>query len=134
MIGNIHRLWFSSVTVKTYDVTMRYTETNLLRTSWKTLDWNSNFQVDFQSIHFYIDYINASLLNLMSCIDLVSYYESLSCKKFFYSLLKHKCIETQLWKGISIQCFRRRPQQVNLPPLHCDVKCFDCDRRKSQTM
>ena len=37
-------------------------------------------------------------------------------------------------KGISIHCFQRRPQKVNLRPLHCDVKCFDCDRWKSQTM
>ena len=32
-------------------------ETNLLRTLSKKLDWNSNFQVDFQSIYFYIDNI-----------------------------------------------------------------------------
>ena len=43
---------------QTFDVTMQYAETNLLRMSSKTLDWNSNFQVDFQSIYFYIDYID----------------------------------------------------------------------------
>ena len=40
----------------------------------------------------------------------VSYWKSLSGKIFLYSLLKHKWIETHL----SIQCFRRRPQQVAL--------------------
>ena len=48
----------------------------------------------------------------------VSYWESLSCKIFLYSLRKHKLIETQLWKGISIQCFRQRQQQVSLRPWH----------------
>ena len=56
----------------------------------------------------------------------VSYWESLSCKMFLYSLRKHKWIETQL----SILCFRQRPQQV----MYCDVECFDCDRWKLQTM
>ena len=36
---------------------LQYAETNMLRTSLKTLDWNSHFQVDFQSIYFYTDYI-----------------------------------------------------------------------------
>ena len=64
----------------------------------------------------------------------VSYWESLSSKMFLYSLRKHKWIETQLWKGNSIQYFRRRPQQVSLRPLHCGVEWLDCDRWKSQTM
>ena len=37
---------------------MQRAETNLLPTSLKTLDWNSNVQVDYQSIYFYIDYID----------------------------------------------------------------------------
>ena len=80
-IGNIQHLWFLSVTVKIFDITMQYAETNLLRIALKTLDWNSNFHVDFQSIYFYINHIefiikqiqlykDASLLNLMSCTDL----------------------------------------------------------------
>ena len=33
-------------------------------------------------------------------------------------------------KEMSIQCFRRRPQQVRVCTLHCDVECFDCNQRK----
>ena len=59
----------------TFDVTMHFTEKNLLRTSSKTLDWNSNFQ----SIYFYID-IESNVLHRS-----VSYWESLSCKNFVNS-------------------------------------------------
>ena len=62
---------------------------------------NSNFQVDFQSIYFYIDYIdfiikyiqylNASLLNLMSCIDLYLIEKVYPAQ--FFSI---HCVETQL--------------------------------------
>ena len=31
---------------------------------------------------------------------------------------------------ISILCFRRRPQQVSLHPMHYDVKCIGCNRWK----
>ena len=37
---------------------MQYAETNMLRTSLKTLDWISNFQYDFQSIYFNNDNLN----------------------------------------------------------------------------
>ena len=36
--------------------------------------------------------------------------------------------------GISIQCFRQRPQQVRLYILYCDVECFDYNRQKPQRM
>ena len=61
--------------------------------------------------------MNASLLNQMSCIDLYLIEKVYLANFFLYSLRKHKWIEIQL----SIQCFRRRPQQVSLRPLHCDA-------------
>ena len=51
-------LTFLSVTVNTFDVTMQCAETNLLRTSLEALDWSSNFHVNFQSIYFYMEYID----------------------------------------------------------------------------
>ena len=100
-------------------------ETNLLRTSSKTFDCYSNFQVDFQSIYFYIDYINfiikeiqyinASSLNFMFCIDLYLIEKCLYCKIFPDSLRTHKWIETQL----SIHCFA--DIHNNLVSAHCTV-------------
>ena len=119
-------------------------ETNLLWTSSKTLDRNSNFQVDFQSI--YIDYIDFyhqinsiykcvySWLNLMSCIDLYLMEKVYPAKLFSIHYVNTSGLKLNFEKGISIQCFRRRPQQVSLRPLHCDVEYFDCVRWKSQTM
>ena len=47
----------------------------------------------------------------------------------------NRWIENWLWNwNFNPMCFRRRSQQVNLRPLHCDIKCFDCIRWKSQTM
>ena len=60
-IGNInciHCLWFSSVTVKTFDVKVHWAETYLLRTSSKTLDWNSLFKVEFQFTCIYANFLN----------------------------------------------------------------------------
>ena len=33
-------------------------------------------------------------------------------------------LKINLKNGVLIQCFRRRPQQVRLCVLHCDVECF----------
>ena len=52
LIGNIenihvHCLWFSSITVKIFNVTMQWADITLSGTFSKTLYWNSNFKVDF---------------------------------------------------------------------------------------
>ena len=69
-------------------------------------------------------------MNLISCIDLYL-LEKIHPAKFFSVL----CVNTSrlklnFWK----RSFRRRPQQVSLRPLQCDVEWFDCDRWKWQTM
>ena len=69
-----------------------------------------------------------SLLSLMFCINLNLIYNVYPARIFSVHCVKIDFI------GISILCFRRRPQEVSLRPLHCDVKCFDCDKWKSQTM
>ena len=51
---NMHHFWFSTVTVKTFDVTVQWVKINLLRMSPKTYDWNSNFKVNFHSTCFMI--------------------------------------------------------------------------------
>ena len=67
---------------------------------------------------------------LMSCIDLY-----LIEKIYPAKLFSIHCVNTSGLKlNISIQCFRRRPQQVSLRPLHRDVDSFNCDRWTSQTM
>ena len=43
----------------------------------------------------------------------------------FWSLRETDGLKIDFEIGISILCFRRRPQQVSLRPLHCDVECFD---------
>ena len=78
----------------------------------------------------WFQYINVSLLNLTFCINLYLIEKVCPAIFFLYSLRIHKRFETQL----SIQCFRRRPQQVSLRPLPCDGECIDYDRWKSQTM
>ena len=98
----VHGLWFSSVTVKTFDVTMQYAETNLLRTSSKTVDWNSNFQV-FQSIFFrgidiIVKYMRPMIIESNVLHRSLSYWESLSCKVFLYSLPKHKTKSRERWR------------------------------------
>ena len=52
LTGKIGNLWFLSITVKTIDCTMQCAETNLLRTSSKTLDWNSYFKLIFYPFTF----------------------------------------------------------------------------------
>ena len=56
-IGKIHRLWFSSVKVKTFDVTMRRDElvADVVENIGLKLQFSSRF---FESIYFYIDYID----------------------------------------------------------------------------
>ena len=61
--------------------------------------------------------------NFGACTN-VSCWESLSCKIFLYSYSSG--LKLNFDKGISIHCFRRRPQQISLHSLHCDVECFDC--------
>ena len=62
------------------------------------------------------------------------YLEPLSCKNIFWSLLETDGLKIDFEIGISILGFRLCQQQVSSPPLHCNVKCFDCNRWKSQTM
>ena len=120
--------YFSSVTVKTCNVTMQRTNTNLM--SSKTLDWNSYFKVDFQSIQFYIDYIDGLSVwpNMIASLlsQFKSYLQCVSCMNILCSLRK----EGGLKRDFEILCFRRRPQHVSLRPLHCDVECSDCGRWK----
>ena len=110
------------------------------RKHWLKLQFSSWFSIHLLLHWLYRFYYQ--LYSIYKCVIIeyyvlhrsVSYWESLSCKMFLFSVHKYKWIENQLWKGISIQCFWGRPQQVNLRPLHCDLECFDCDRWKSQTM
>ena len=53
--------------------------------------------------------------------------------KIYIIGVKVNGLKINLKMGVSIQCFRRRPQHVRLCVLHCDVECFDCNRRKPQT-
>ena len=86
------------------------------------------FKSIFNPFIFYIDYIdliikliqymNASLLNQMSCIDL--YLIEKVYPVFFFSI---HCVNTSGLK-LKFQCFQRR-----LRPLHCDVECFDCQMK-----
>ena len=54
-----------------------------------------------------------------------SYLECLSCINIFCSL--HETDGLKI--GISILCFRRRPQQSSLHLVHCDVECFGCNMK-----
>ena len=45
--------------------------------------------------------------------------------KIYIIDVKVNGLKINLKIGVSIQCFRRRPQQVHLCTLHCDVECFD---------
>ena len=45
--------------------------------------------------------------------------------KSFLIDVKVNGLKINLNIGVSIQCFRRRPQQVPLRTLHCDVEYFD---------
>ena len=72
--------------------------------------------------------MNASLLNLMSSIDLYL-IEKGYLANFFSIHCEHiSGLKLNYEMGILIQCFGRSPQQVSLCPLHCDVDCYDCDR------
>ena len=68
------------------------------------------------------------LLNLMSCIDLYLIEKVYPAKYFIIHCVYTSGVKLDFEKGISIQCFQRRPQQVSLRQLHRDVECFDCDR------
>ena len=63
----------------------------------------------------------------MSCIDLYLIEKVYPAKFFSIHCVNTSGLKLNFEKGISIQCFRRRPQQVSLRPLHCDVECFDRD-------
>ena len=51
------------------------------------------------------------------------YLERSLCKIILSSLSKTNGSKFYFEIGISILCFRRRPQQIGLCPLHCDVEC-----------
>ena len=48
-------------------------------------------------------------------------------KFFSFHCVNTSALKLNFEKGISMLCFRRRPQQVSLRPLHCKVGRFDCD-------
>ena len=140
-IGNIHHLWFSSVKVKTFKVTILWANTNFMA---EILDWNSNFKAhfqsfdlsftlilqmdnDFNSINYYVTIKN----NDYVLCRIVSYLERLSYRNIFCSLHKTRGLKMVFEIGISILCFQRRMQQVSLRPLNCVVECFSCNRWKS---
>ena len=66
----------------------------------------------------------------MSCIDLYLIEKVYPATFFSIHCVNTSGLKLNFEKGISIQCFRRRPQQVSIRPvtLHCDIECFDCDR------
>ena len=115
---------------------------NAIRRDELVEDVNFNFQVDFQSVYFYIDYIdfivkkiqyiNASLLNLMFFFDLNRIEKVYPAKLFSIHCLNTSGLKLNSEEGISILCFPRRTQQV-IRPLHCDVEGFDCDSWKWTT-
>ena len=118
-IGIIHCLWFLSVT---FEFTMQCAETNLLLTYSKTLTWNSNFQ----SIYFYIVLIYRSNFprnSIYKCVIIeynvldwtVSYREIVSFN--FFSLRKHKWIETLIWIGNFNPMFSTTSATSQSPPL-----------------
>ena len=72
-------MWFSSVTVKTFDVTMQYAETNLLRTSSTTKDW----KVDFQSIYYRFYYQINSILYKCVIIESNVLHDLYLIEKFY---------------------------------------------------
>ena len=57
----------------------------------------------------------------MYCIDLYIIEKVYPAKFFSIHCVNTSGLKLNFEKGISIQCFRRRPQQVSLSPLHCDV-------------
>ena len=118
-IGIIHCLWFLSVT---FEFTMQCAETNLLLTYSKTLTWNSNFQ----SIYFYIVLIysfNFPRNSIYKCVIIeynvldwtVSYREIVSFN--FFSLRKHKWIETLIWIGNFNPMFSTTSATSQSPPI-----------------
>ena len=58
-----------------------------------------------------------------------SYLERLSWINIFCSLHETDGLKIYFEIGISILCFRRRPQQASLHPVHCDVECFSCNMK-----
>ena len=56
--------------------------------------------------------------------------DALKDNKIYIFDVKVNGLKINLKIGVLIQCFRRRPQQVRLSVLHCDVECFDCYGRK----
>ena len=63
-----------------------------------------------------------------------SYKECSFCNNIFCSLRETGGLKIDFKIGISILYFYQCPQQVSFNPLHCDFKCFGCNRWKSQTM
>ena len=63
-----------------------------------------------------------------------AYILNLFDKRFYKIDVKVNKLKINLKIGVLIQCFREHSQQVRLCSLHCDVKCFDCNRRKLQAM
>ena len=59
----------------------------------------------------------------LSCIN--TYLQRLSCIHILCSLRKRGGLKKDFEFRISILCFRQRPQQVSLRPLHCDIDCFE---------
>ena len=106
---------------------------------WKHwIETRSTFKVDFQSIYFYINYLNLIVIStgciIASLIGLhwfASYFESLfSKKKNLCSLEKTiSGLKIDFEMGFSILCFQRCLQQRSLCLLHCEVKHFACNNK-----
>ena len=86
--------------------------------------------MDYQFCQIY-DYVTIES-NVLHQLE--SYLQLSSCMNILCSLHRKGGLKIDIEIGISIQYFRLRLQQISLHPLHCDVECFDFDRRKSQKM
>ena len=132
---NIHRSWFSSVTVKTNATCREKLVADVVENVGLKLQFSCWFSIHLllhQLYTFYYEtnsiYIHASLLNLISCIDLY-----LIEKVYLAKCFSIYCVNTSDFEHNFNPMFSTTSAK-RLRALHCDIKCLDCDRWNSQTM
>ena len=78
--------------------------------------------------HFYLIYHCVSFESYV-LHEFESYLEHLSCINILCAVLERGGLKIDIEIGLSVICFQRRPQQVCLRQLHCDVECFEIHKR-----